>query len=139
MSVICNKCHSTKVSCEAIINPNTKEFINYTDDSLDYGWCNDCNEGQYLVDTEEVKTNIDKAFNEYKSNFGKEPSYALCHIMHKGGDAPFYDMLFKLSMDIDKDDEGVFFYCNGLNGLKSLVEPSSNDFIITEFNELIKS
>ena len=139
MSVICNKCHSTKVSCEAIINPNTKEFIRYTDESLDYGWCEDCNEGQFLVDTEDVKANIDKAFNKYKSNFGKEPLFALCHIMRKNDDAPLYDMLFKLSTDINKDDGDVFFYCNGINGLKSLVEPSSNDFIITEFSELTKS
>lgn len=55
MSTICSKCHSTKVSCEAIVNPNTKEFIHYTDESFDYGWCDDCDEGQVLVDTEEIK------------------------------------------------------------------------------------
>lgn len=36
MSTICSRCHSTKVSCEAIVNPNTKEFIHYTDESFDY-------------------------------------------------------------------------------------------------------
>jgi hypothetical protein len=138
MSVICCKCHSTNISCEAIINPNTKEFIRYTNKPSECGWCDDCTEGMHLVDTEEVKTNIDKAFNEYLSIFGKEPSFALCHIMYRGDDNPFYDMLFKLSTDIDKDDGDVLFYCNGINGLKSLVELSSNDFIITEFIELIK-
>ncbi|EOA56078.1 hypothetical protein HMPREF1214_03306 [Bacteroides sp. HPS0048] len=140
MSTICSKCHSTKVSCEAIVNPNTKEFIHYTDESFDYGWCDDCDEGQVLVDTEEIKANIDKAFNEYLSDFDKEPSFALCHIRHKGDDdGPFYDMLFKLSVDIGADDDEVFFYCNGVKELKSLTEPSANDFIIIEFSSFLKS
>lgn len=37
MNVICTKCGGTKVSCEAMIDPNTKEFHNYTDESFQYG------------------------------------------------------------------------------------------------------
>lgn len=140
MSIICSKCHSTKVSYEAMINPNTKEFIHYTDESFDYGWCDECNEGQILTDPEEVKKYIDKAFKGYMSNFGKEPSFALCHIRYKGDDGgPFYDMLFKLSVDIGKDDDEIFFYCNGVKELKSLTEPSANEFIIIEFISFLKS
>jgi hypothetical protein len=140
MSIICSKCHNTKVSCEAIVNPNTKEFIHYTDESFDYGWCDDCGEGQVLVDTEEIKANIDKAFNQYLSDFCKEPSFALCHIRYKGDDdGPFYDMLFKLSVDVGAEDDEVFFYCNDVKDLKSLTEPSANDFIIIEFCSFLKS
>lgn len=42
MNVICTKCGGTKVSCEAMIDPNTKEFHNYTDESFQYGWCGKC-------------------------------------------------------------------------------------------------
>ena len=36
-NVICCKCGSTNVTCEAMINPNTKDFDHYTDESFQYG------------------------------------------------------------------------------------------------------
>ena len=54
MNVICTKCGGTKVSCEAMIDPNTKEFHNYTDESFQYGWCDQCGHGTVLTDTDEV-------------------------------------------------------------------------------------
>ena len=72
MSVICCKCGSTEVSCEAIINPNTKELINYTDESFEYGWCDKCDENKPLTDTEEVKKDIDAKLIDFESTFGKE-------------------------------------------------------------------
>ena len=133
MSVICCKCGSTNVSCEAMINPNTKAFINYTDESFDYGWCENCKTGQPLTDTEEIKLNIDKAVNNYQLTFKKSPLYASCQIVFSDSDDAPEDVVIKLSSDIGDNDDEIFFYCNGIDDLKSLTELSANDFIIQGF------
>jgi hypothetical protein len=137
MSIICSKCHGTKVSCEAMVNPNTKEFIHYTDDSFEYGWCDNCGNGQILVDMEETITGIGNAFDEYKLVYGKEPLYAVCRVVFMDDYEPPHSMSFKLSMDVDKEDDDVFYYLPGVEELKSLVESSSNDFLITGFDYFI--
>ena len=50
MSVICSKCGCADVLCEAMINPNTKVFENYTGESFLYGWCNVCQTGRTLTE-----------------------------------------------------------------------------------------
>ncbi len=137
MSVICSECHGTKVSCEAMINPNTKEFIHYTDESFNYGWCGSCNKGQVLLDPEGTTASIGKAFGEYKSTHGKEPLYALCQIIYCGDD-DLLERQFKLSLDVGDDDDEIFYYCNGIEELKQLAEPSSSDFIIITFNSFLE-
>jgi hypothetical protein len=137
MSVICSRRHSTKISCEVMVNPNTKEFIHFTDDAFDYGWRDNCGNGQALVDTEETTTSIDKAFHEYKTTYGKEPLYAVCGVRFKNDDSST-DMLFKLSIDVGDDDDEIFFYCNNIKDLKLLAEPSSEDFLITGFDYFYK-
>lgn len=134
MSIICSKCHGTKVACEAMVNPNTKSFIHYTDDSFEYGWCDNCGNGQILVDTRETATRIGRAFDEYKSTYGKEPLYAICQVGFKNDEEPSHDMVFKLSVDIGEDDDEIFFYCNSIKELEELAAPSSEDFLITGFN-----
>lgn len=34
MGYICTRCGGTKVACEAIVNPNTREIIDYFDESF---------------------------------------------------------------------------------------------------------
>jgi hypothetical protein len=120
-----------------MVNPNTKGFIHYTDDAFDYGWCDNCGNGQVLVDTGETITSIDKAFLEYKTAHGKEPVYAVCGVRFKNDDSST-DMVFKLSPDVGEDDDEIFFYCNSIKDLKLLAEPSSEDFIITGFDYFYK-
>jgi hypothetical protein len=138
MNVICCRCGSTKVSCGAMINPNTKEFIHYTDESFRYGWCEDCKTGQPLTDTEEVKSEIDNAYKEYKRIHKEEPSYAFCAIIFTDDDNSLQDVPFKLSEDAESDDDDVFFYCSGVEDLKSLAEFPGNDFIITGLDSFSK-
>lgn len=138
MSIICSGCHDTKVFCEAMVNPNTKEIIHYTDEAFYDGWCDNCGKGQVLVDTEETILNIDKAYDNYHTIYGKEPLYAVCQVRYKD-DISYNDMVFKLSLDIGKDDDEIFFYCNGIKDLKTLAVPSKEEFLITKLNYFYKS
>jgi hypothetical protein len=137
MSVIDSKRYDAKASSEAIVNPDTKEFIHYTDDSFGRGWYDSYGNGQVLADTEEIITDIGKSFDEYKLTYSKEPIYAVCRVVLLDDDEPFHDLLFKLSMDVDKEDDKVFYYLPGVEELKSLAESSSNDFLITGFDHFI--
>jgi hypothetical protein len=109
MSSICSKYHGTKASSEAMINPDTKETI----------------------------TGIDKALDKYKLTYGKEPLYAVCRVIFMDDYEPPHSMSFKLSMDVDKEDNEVFYYLPGVEELKPLAESSSNDFLITGFDYFI--
>lgn len=42
MAVICTKCGSTDVLCEALVNPNTEKVVSYHDGAFMYGYCNNC-------------------------------------------------------------------------------------------------
>ncbi len=58
MSVICTRCVSTNVACEAIVNPNGNVFKRYTDESFLYGQCEDCGTCPELTDPDEVKMDL---------------------------------------------------------------------------------
>lgn len=131
MSVICSKCGSADVLCEAMINPNTKAFENYTDESFLYGWCKVCKIGVILTDTDEVKATIDNAFKKFCEKNGCEPIYVICTITWEN-DNRCEDVKIKMSAD-DGDDDDFFFYCDSFPALKALCDYGGEDFIITDF------
>lgn len=136
MKVICTQCGGMNVACEAMINPNDKSFRNYTDEAFLYGWCEDCGNGVVLSDVDEVKTDIDRLYADYRAEHDTEPLYAQCEIVWKKDDdyyASPKSATIKLSSDIDDaTDEKIFFYCNGIEALKSLAEFGTEDFVITD-------
>ena len=83
MNTICTRCGSPDVSCEAMINPNTNELRNYTDEAFLYGWCETCGFGSILTDTDEVKSEIEKYFRQFMELHVEEPDYAVCDIVWK--------------------------------------------------------
>lgn len=130
MNTICTKCGCTNVSCEAMINPDNKEFIHYTDEAFLYGWCENCKTGVILTNTVETKIDIEQKFEAFVKNNAKEPHYAVCRIVWKDTNED-YEGKIQLSVDTGKDDD-IFFYCNSLNELKSLATFGNQDFIVTE-------
>lgn len=131
MSVICSKCGCVDVLCEAMINPNTKVFENYTDESFLYGWCNVCQTGRTLTDVEDVKALIDNNFSKFCEKNGCEPGYVICTIVWKD-DNGCEEVKIKMSSD-SRDDDDFFFYCDSLTELKALCDCGGEDFIIIGF------
>ncbi len=136
MKVICTKCGGMNVACEAMINPNDKSFRNYTDEAFIYGWCEDCGNGVVLSDVDEVKADIDRLYADYCAEHETKPLYAQCEIVWKQSNDYYTspeNVIIKLSTDVDDaTDEKIFFYCNGIEGLKSLAEFEGEDFILTD-------
>ena len=128
MSVICSKCGCADVLCEAMINPNTKVFENYTDESFLYGWCNVCQTCRTLTDVEDVKAIIDNNFSKFCEKNGCEPGYVICTIVWKD-DNGCEEVKIKMSSD-SRDDDDFFFYCDSLTELKALCDCGGEDFIL---------
>lgn len=133
MAIFCSKCGSTDVSCRAVVNPGTKAFIQYADESPDYGWCGTCRSGRVLADPERFVSDMKKAYLEYKAAYNEDPLYASCRIIFKDSDKAEEGAKFKLSHKVDGMDDGIFFYCCGVEGLKPLARPSGEDFTVTGF------
>ena len=108
MGYICTRCGGTKVACEAIVNPNTREIIDYLDGSFAHAICGDCENEVIISNVEEVKHEIDLRFHEFVERTGKEPEYVECQIVRKEtGDEQRKTM--KLSLNINDDDNDDVF------------------------------
>lgn len=109
MGYICTRCGGTKVACEAIVNPNTREIIDYFDGSFAHAICGDCENEVIISNVEEVKHEIDLRFHEFVERTGKEPEYVECQIVWKetGDDKR---ATIKLSLSINDDDNDYAFY-----------------------------
>lgn len=64
MGYICTRCGGTKVVCEAIVNPNTREIIDYFDESFEHATCGadkcpECGENGTLRWVDEEKQEMD--------------------------------------------------------------------------------
>lgn len=134
MSVICTRCGSTDVACEAIVNPNGNVFRRYTDESFLYGQCEKCKQSAELTDPDQVKQDIDTLYQEYMSYSESEPDYVSCRITYKD-DGKGMDVIISLKTygeeTDDSTDDRVFFYCDSLSDLKSLADYGMEDFILT--------
>lgn len=58
MGYICTRCGGTKVACEAIVNPNTREIIDYFDGSFAHAICGDCENEVIISNVEDHWTRI---------------------------------------------------------------------------------
>lgn len=132
MKVICTRCGGTNIACEAIVNPNTGKIIDYLDESFMHANCGDCKEEVVITDVDRVKKNIDSMFFGFVKKNGKEPEYVECQIVWKDtGDDQRTTIKLSLSIN-DDDNDNVFYYCNGIESLKSLVEYGVGEFIVID-------
>lgn len=141
MCVICTKCGGTNVACEAMVNPNGKVFKHFTDEAFAYGFCDDCKTGVMLSDVDDVKNQIDCLHKQYRKLHKREPMFASCEIAWKEHDISpqSENMIIKLSTEIvESEDELIFFYCNGIEELKSLADFTSEDFTIVDIYKFIE-
>jgi len=88
---------------------------------------------EVIVDTNGVKCDMEISYLKFCKVEKKEPDYAECQIVWKE-DGKDERVRIKLSQNVDEaTDDTIFFYCNGLEELKSLAEFGGEDFIVTDF------
>lgn len=55
MGYICTRCGGTNVACEAIVNPNTLEIIDYLSDIFMHATCSDCEEMVTITNPDQIR------------------------------------------------------------------------------------
>lgn len=85
MKIICTKCGSTNIICEVWMNPNTGEIHHFSDESLEYEACWDCNEYCLLTDVDDTKETLQELYKSFKGSNKREPGYLHCDVMKKDG------------------------------------------------------
>lgn len=103
MKIICTRCGSTKITCEAWINPNestTKDAIDhFSDDSFNDGNCQVCNQFTCLIDVDEVRKNLEEKYLAYKEQSEREPLAARCEITYCSKGNGTEEVLVKIGCD----------------------------------------
>lgn len=80
---------------------------------------------------DEVKQEFDNNYLKFYNEHGFEPHYADC-IIRWNDTLETVEVRIALAMDSEtKKDDEIFFYCNGLNDLKSLADKCTEDFTVT--------
>lgn len=73
MSIVCSICGGTGVKCTAVIDPNTRQFLEFTRNALSDGRCSQCG-NVALTDPDEVKAGLDKLWTEYTARHRAAPT-----------------------------------------------------------------
>jgi len=81
---------------------------------------------------DEIRKEISGCYLKFYSEQGREPHYADC-IIRWNDTLETEEVRIALAMDADNEnDDDIFFYCNTLEDLKSLVDKGKEDFTIAE-------
>lgn len=121
--IVCSLCGGTDVKCAAVVDPNTKEFIEFGYNAFSDGQCADCGNVP-LTDPDEVQADIDKRWAEYTVRNGSRPNFALCRIVRTDN----YDGYEQARIRIGGPSKAVeicntLTACRDLDELKTLTDP----------------
>lgn len=145
MSIICSICGGTDVKCAAVIDPNTKRFLEFGHEAFLDGECSQCG-NVALTDPDEVKTDMDRLWAEYMAQHHTAPNYARCDIVRHGD----YDGCEGACIRIGGPENAVEKHrivavCRDLEELKSLAMPDPvREFTVVEcqrfeFHEVLEN
>ena len=81
----------------------------------------------------DLKTKIKKMYKSAYDKKGEKPLYVDCCI-EWFDNKEHEDVKIKLSLDEDNDDDSIFYYCDSLKDLLSLIIEGKEDFKIIEVN-----
>lgn len=130
--VVCSICGGTHVRCAAVVDPNTKEFIEFGYEAFLDGECSQCG-NVFLTDSEEVKADIDKRWAEYIARNGSRPNYALCAIIRTE-----FNRYEQAHIRIGGPENAAvkpetLVSCQNLSELKALADPDpKREFVLVE-------
>ena len=132
MKIICTKCGSTNIICEVWMNPNTGEIHHFSDESLEYEACWDCNEYCLLTDVEDTKETLQELYKSFKGSNKREPGYLHCDVMKKDGmkGVNVYIKIGKTGIADKTYGIDSIYTCKDLDELSSLCDFNKHGFSI---------
>lgn len=132
MAIQCSICGGTHVRCAAVVDPNTKEFIEFGYNALADGQCKNCGNA-FLTDPEEVKADIDKRWTEYMARNDSYPNYAICAIIRTEFNGYEQTRIRIGGPENVANGPDAIAVCRELEELKPLTEPDpEREFTLVE-------
>ena len=132
MAIQCSICGGTHVKCAAVVDPNTKEFIEFGYNALADGQCKNCGNA-FLTDPVEVKADIDKRWTEYIARYGSHPNYAICAIIRTEFNGYEQARIRIGGPENAANGPDAIAVCRDLEELKTLTEPDpEREFTLVE-------
>ena len=121
--VVCSICGGTHVRCAAVVDPITKEFIEFGYEAFLDGECSQCG-NVTLTDPDEIKADIDKRWAEYIARNGSHPNYVLCEIVRTDNYDGYEQAYIRIGGPENVvGDADIIAVCCDLDELKNLTEP----------------
>lgn len=127
------------VTCAAVVDPNTKKFVNFGYEAFLNGECEDCGEVM-LTDPDEVMADIENLWTQHLAKHGKAPRYAYCGIVqldYKGLER----RVIRIGEQACTESSGkVFANCADLSALKVLTIPdleSGREFTVVSIEAML--
>jgi len=120
--IICTICGGTNVALEGVVNPNTKEVLDYVDGAFNDGRCDICG-WVILSPVDMTSMEIEGKYQQFMDEHdGQEPTILHCEVAssEKGPE------------DINKVRDEVIRITNGLDGLKALLRPNDRGFVVVD-------
>ena len=123
MSILCSICGGTQIRCAAVIDPNTKEFIEFGYSALSDGQCDDCG-NVILTDPDQVKSNIDRIWTEYISTHRTVPNFVRCEVVRTGDYGGCEQAYIRIGgLENTGGGSNTVAECRDINALKALAVP----------------
>lgn len=138
MSIVCSICGGTDVMCAAVVNPNTKEFLDFGYEAFLDGQCNVCGNVP-LTDPNEVQADIEKLWAEHLAKHGQVPRYAYCGIVQLNNEGVERRFIRIGKQTQPEPTKKVFACCDNLAALKALAFPdlkSGREFTVIGIESL---
>lgn len=138
MSIICSICGGTDIMCAAVVDPNTKEFLDFGYEAFLDGICEQCGNVP-LTDPDEVQADIEKLWAEHLAKYGQEPRYAYCGIVQLNNEG-MERRFIRVGKQMQPEPScKVFACCDNLACLKSFTVPgleSGREFTVVSIEAL---
>lgn len=86
------------------------------------------------IDGIPVNLKMQIEYDLFVERYKQKPKYACCSVCYKNDKTKLEEVLIKLGpIDESDKDNLIFFYCDGLHSLLSLLKDSEEDFYIESF------
>lgn len=126
MSVICSICGGTHITCAAIVDPNTKQFINFGYEAWLDGQCDNCG-NVTLTDPKQVQDEIDCQHRIFKSRHPTEPRFAVVEYINTSNYEESRKGYIKLKGGkTSANSSRIIASCNSIEELNAMTVPSEN-------------
>ena len=131
--IVCSICGGTAVKCAAVIDPNTKQLIDFEYEAFLDGECSQCG-NVALTDPDEVKAGMDKLWAEYMAQHHTAPNYARCDIVRHGAFDGCESACIRIGGPENAvENHRIVAVCRDLEELKTLTVPDpEREFTVVE-------